>query len=214
MKANRDDVIRQFWSEFLSLPVEKDGQIKGLRRIRNEMPQEHQRGADRYAESCWMKIERDGREPVECVASGVEALRRELRSNPDPEPERRGEDGYTRFRNDLIQRIREEHLTPLAVAQTLESAADVFPQVELAECRRLREMGEHWQPIYGNPIETPTWWERQQAIVASMEKRPLKAILEILRSQGKPPDESWPGWKKAGFREMPPPSLLPEGFVP
>lgn len=59
-------------------PVAKDGQVKGFRQAWDKMTPEARALCDRYERAAVTKIDRDGRDPDECIASSVKACRREL----------------------------------------------------------------------------------------------------------------------------------------
>lgn len=149
------EVVSAFWALFLGSEVAKDGQVKGYQTWCRAASEFAEQEAHRCAEWCWIKIERDGRDPDECIAAGVRYARDSIRryqapaeETPDPE--------YSAFRMSLIHRIMEEKLKPIEVARILESAADRFPLITLQECTLLRAMGDWWTP----EEKPPTWWDR------------------------------------------------------
>jgi hypothetical protein len=137
------NVTRQFWAIFLDSEVAKDGQVKGFQDWQREATAEAQREGARYCCFAWVKIKRDRRDPEECIATGVRALRDRLSRLPPPQ-EAHSNLAYAAFRFDLIQRILDENLMPIEVARLLEAAADKFPEITVEECTNLRNQNDVW----------------------------------------------------------------------
>lgn len=83
--SSQADVTRLFWALFLGAEIQADGQVTGFRRAWDRLSPWAQRECDRYAYFAWVKVERDHRDPDECVRAGVSSLRERLRDEP-PEP--------------------------------------------------------------------------------------------------------------------------------
>jgi hypothetical protein len=177
LEPGRDEVIRRFWSLFLNAPIASDGSVKGFREAWNKLSPWAQRQCDLYAEAAFAKLERGGREMDECIAAGVKALRERLLEEPPPSSRPRPE--YARFRVELIGRIIEQDLTPTAVAEILEAAADRFPEIHYSECVGLRQQGDVWQPLSG-PRLTP---ERMAQIKARPPLRLTDADVARAKEQ-------------------------------
>lgn len=71
---NHDSIVRRFWAALLGVEVQVDGQVPGFAAYYQKLSFEARVAATAYAESCWIKIERDHREPNECIASAIGAL--------------------------------------------------------------------------------------------------------------------------------------------
>jgi len=90
--SDRAEIRRRFWATFLGSKVQSDGQVPGLRRWHDGATRFAQDLASLYANSCALKVERDGRDPDECIQAGVTALRAELRRYVPPEENERIDD--------------------------------------------------------------------------------------------------------------------------
>jgi hypothetical protein len=89
-----DELTRRFWALYIGSKVEKDGQVLGFRAFWDRMTDHAHQEADRYCHWPWRKIQRDGRDPDECIAAGVRTLREALRlyqARPEPPPPTREE---------------------------------------------------------------------------------------------------------------------------
>jgi hypothetical protein len=75
VKLAAPDVRRRFWAMFLDSAVQSDGQVPGFSAWWDRADDHQRRAAQRYASSAALKIERDHRDPDECLAAGVSALR-------------------------------------------------------------------------------------------------------------------------------------------
>lgn len=84
---SHDNVLRQFIALFIGSTVRKDGQVPGFDawwRTASDFAREQ---VYNCAEWCWTKVERDGRDPDECIASGVSYAREQIRLyRPPAEP--------------------------------------------------------------------------------------------------------------------------------
>lgn len=67
-----------FWAAFLDSRVKADGQVPGFSNWVSTHSRQAVDTAERYADACVTKITRDRREPDECIAAGVRALRSKL----------------------------------------------------------------------------------------------------------------------------------------
>lgn len=159
---NRGDVIREFWALFLDSKVGKDNQVPGFRRAWDTLGPQAQHTADLYAESCWIKIQRDHRDPDECIAFGVAALRLVLEHQGHESTPLRPRPEYVAFRKGLVERIRSEHLTPEQVGHILMDAADQFHEIERDEIERLIRAGKDWLVASGKFRDIP-------AVIATAE---------------------------------------------
>ena len=107
-------------------------------------------------------------------------------------PERVSDHEYGRFRIKVILAII-GGASPSDAAAMLESQASRFDGYGLREeARRLRAM-----PSWNPSLEHPTWWERQQQAEKSIRTR--QEIAAFRRVANNAPNESWTGWRKAGF---------------
>ena len=75
---SKDNVTRAFWATFLDSEVKKDGQVPGFSRFYDAADEWTQNQCDRYCYWTWIKIQRDNRDPDECIEAGVKALREQL----------------------------------------------------------------------------------------------------------------------------------------
>lgn len=80
----KEDVIRNFWAVFLNEKI-VDDEVPGFRQTWDKFNDWARRECDHYCASAWNKIQRDHREPNECISASVAALRVRLREEP-PEP--------------------------------------------------------------------------------------------------------------------------------
>jgi len=149
------DLINRFWGSFLDSEVRSDGSVEGFQNWQRSATPWERKTADTFAHTAAMRILRDGRAPDDCIPSGVLALREQL-ANAPAEPRRYPNDhAYGIYRSKLIMRIFDERLTPMQVAQDLEAHSTEFPQIEYAECVRLRRDNDVWQPLPPTPPLSP-----------------------------------------------------------
>lgn len=190
--ATQTEITRSFWALFLDSTVEKDGHVPGFRAAWNRMSEFAQQQADRYCHFTWVKIQRAGRDPDECIAAGVAALREQIRLYRPP-AEAPADPAYTAFRIALVQRILDEKLKPIEVARILEAEADRFPQVTVEECVAYREMGERWQPWSGQRIseEDRGFWGRH-VLQDRREKQSAREARDAMLRVLIPNEESMP----------------------
>lgn len=74
----RDDLVRRFWATFLGSTVDANGDVPGFQAWQQQHDSWERDEADRYCHWAWRKIDRDRRDPDECIASGVRALKEQL----------------------------------------------------------------------------------------------------------------------------------------
>ena len=79
MKNPSADHRRAFWALFLDSEVKADGQVPGFADWWDKADEWQRYQADCHARACAIKIERDHRDPDECIASGVASLRESFR---------------------------------------------------------------------------------------------------------------------------------------
>lgn len=154
----RDDVLRLFWAAFLSSKVTREGQVPGYDRWwGNALPNARVRG-HAYAESCWRKVDRDGRDPDEVVRAGVNAFRGELHATAEVSiAQTRSDPEYAAFRQDILRQILADGLRPFEVAALLEAALGRFPGIDWPEIDELRA----WDKTWGGEIPEGTMiWNR------------------------------------------------------
>jgi hypothetical protein len=177
----REDVARAFWAKFLDVKVSRASQVPGFSDWWDRASAWSRQQGERYAESCWLRISCDGREPDDCVAAAVAMFRERLRQAPAT-PSRSVRE-YAWFRIGLIEQVRAEGLDPKQVAQALwdhrHEHMDGGEVVQLAEVAAYEAGGHDWRRVRVSGMRTYPIPEAETVLVEPLLIESPQAALQL-----------------------------------